>query len=107
MSFPNRAKDMKKKVTTVLKLPDGTMKIREGQAGLTITGQIKGDQFMCETEYGVGNPNEARALVVMALHWLNDTFPDMTTKAIATFLIESGISPKEAEGVYLKFKDIK
>lgn len=93
------------KVTTVLKLPDGSMKVRDGEFGVTICGRLEGEELVCETEYAA-TPNQARALTVMALHWLNDTYPDMFTKALATFFIESGQMPADAEGLFLKFKKI-
>lgn len=95
------------KVTTVLKIEGGDTKIREGAFGLTITGFYQGVHALCYTEYGIRKDNEARILVVVLLHWLNDLFPKMITKAIATFLIESGIADKNAEGIYLKFKEEK
>lgn len=98
--------DKQKKVTTVLKVEGGTTKIREGAFGVTITGNYKGEQSFCETEYGVNEANEARMLVVIALHWLNDTFPEVVSKAIATFLIESGKVDKNVEGIFLKIKNI-
>ena len=94
-------------VTTVLQQPDMTAKIREGICGLTITGTEEGDQMACMTEYGVRNEDDASALVTMALHWINETFPGMATKAMATFLVESGKIPEGATSVMLKLKDNK
>lgn len=90
-------------VTTVIKLPDGSTKIRDGQAGVTITGRAEGNDFNCDVEYGA-TANEARAMMIIGLHWLKDTYPDMLVKALMGFFLESGMMKKGAKQIVLKFE---